>query len=191
MLARLATYAPAAARVAIVGWMAMLAAFLLLAADSGGSWERIYTALSVGGLIVGLATLVALIGLLQRSGTTPGVSGTAALVAAVVAVAGLTAFTWASIVWSGLFSLASVIALWRLRAAGIGSKVGTWALGAAWPVGFGLFVLLDQLRFGRVDEYGDYPWAGGIGQAVWCGLFALGIALLAGAVWGQDRPDAA
>ena len=42
MLARLATYAPTAARVAVGGWLAMLAAFLLLAADSGGSWERIY-----------------------------------------------------------------------------------------------------------------------------------------------------
>ena len=137
----------------------------------------LYALLVAGGLIVGLATIVALNGMLARVGGARDPWRIVALVLAVLGVGVLTLLTWFKPLWGALLSAASLIAAFRLQAATLGSKVGLWAFAAAWPLSFGLFVLLDAMEFGRIDEYGDYPWAGGIGVAVWCGLFALGLAM--------------
>jgi len=154
----------------------MLAGMLVHAADSIVPWETVYSLLSAGGLIVGLVTLVALNGMLARVGGVRDMWHTLALALAVLGVGVLAFVTWFVPLWAGLLSAASLIAAFRLRAAMLGSRVGLWAFAATWPLGMGLFVLLSAMKFGRVDEYGDYPWAGGIGGAVWCGLFALGLA---------------
>ncbi len=130
-----------------------------------------------GGLIVGLATLVALNGMPAPVDGARDTWRILALVLAVLGVGVLTIMTWFTPLWGALLSAASLIAAFRLRTATLGSKLGLWAFAAAWPLSFGIFVLLDAMKFGRIDEYGDYPWAAGIGVAVWCGLFALGLAM--------------
>jgi len=177
LIARLNRSAGTAALVAAVGWLVILVAFLVLSADGLVPWETVYALLMAGGLIVGLATLIALNGMLARVAGARDKWRIGALVLAVLGVGVLASLTWFNPAWSGLLSAASLITMYRLHAAGLGSKVGLWAFALAWPLSFGLFVLLDAMEFGRIDEYGDYPWAGGIGVAVWCGLFALGLAM--------------
>lgn len=189
MLARLTPYAGTAAVAAAAGWLIMLVGFMLQSADNIVPWEPLYNVMTAGGLIVGLATLVALNGLLARTGKAVDTWTILTVVLAVLGVAALTAVLWATAVWSALLSAASVIAVLRLRAAAPDSKVGLWAFAAAWPLGFGLFVLLDAWKIGRVDAYGDHPLAAGIGLAVWCGLFALGLAMHA--KWLRSDGEAA
>lgn len=186
MIARLNRSAGTAAAVAAAGWLVMMAGILVHAADSVFSWETVYSLLSAGGLIVGLVTLVALNGMLARVGSARDMWRTLALVLAVLGVGVLALVTWLIPVWVGLLSAASLIAAFRLRAATLGSQVGLWAFAAAWPLAMGLIVVLSAMKF-RVDEYGDYPWAEGIGVAVWCGLFALGLASHAKLLRSESR----
>ncbi len=176
MFARTERIAGTAAMVAVWGWMALLAGFLFQATESSVPWETMSLILSVAGLIVGLASLVALSGLLVQVGDARDMWRNVAFVLAILGVAVLTFLTWFTPLWAGLLSAASLIAAFRLRAAGLGSTTGRRAFVAAWPLSFGTFVLLDAIKLGRIDEYGDYPWAGGIGVAIWCGLFAVGLA---------------
>lgn len=176
MFARTERIAGTAAVVAPWGWLALLAGFLFQSAESAVPWETLSLILSVAGLIVGLASLVALSGMLVQVGDARDVWRTVAVVLAILGVAVLTFLTWFTPLWAGLLSAASLIAAFRLRAAGLGSTTGRRAFVAAWPLSFGLFVLLDAMKLGRIDEYGDYPWAGGISVAIWCGLFAVGLA---------------
>lgn len=176
MLARLNRSSGSAAGAAAAGWLVMLAGFLVQAADNPLAWNVDHSLLVAGKLIVGLITLIALYGMLARVGIARGAWQMAALALGVVGVVALTVVTWFTPLWSGLLSATSLIAARRMLSAGVGSKAGFWAFAAAWPLSIGLFVLLDAMQLGRVDEYGDYPWAMGISVAVWCALFAFGLA---------------
>jgi len=177
MVASLTRSAGTAALVAASVWLIGLVGFLVMGAGVLSSWQTTYTLLTAGGLVAGLATLVALNGLLSRAADGAAGWRWAALGLGALGVVVIGLVLWAYPLWTALLSAASVIVVYRLRGVALVPKLGPWAFVAAWPLSFGLFVLLDAIKLGQVDEYGDYPMAGGIGIAVWCGLLALGLAV--------------
>jgi hypothetical protein len=121
-----------------------------------------------------MASLIALVGALTRSG-----AGASAGAVAVTGMAGfgvvLTAlFTWGSLATLALICLPFGLALaWLARITPL--PTGIWAQVAAWPVALAVFAALDELTgLGPADEYGDHPWAWFWGGAAYAVLWAIG-----------------
>ncbi|MDP1876358.1 MAG: hypothetical protein Q8M17_02200 [Actinomycetota bacterium] len=164
-----------------VGYLAVVL-WLLVAATRGldnfavpESETRMYAATSVLAAIAAIATSVAIAGMLMRSG---GVRGVAPIVA--LAAMGLAALMMATAPWAWVFTAvpltaAAIIAVWRMRAVGMGGRWADLSLVLAWPAGVLVTVVGEAIRIGPRDYYGDYPWAFQAGLTVALLLYCAGL----------------
>ena len=155
----------------VAGWLFVFvspAAFMIdVADDRSGSWEGIGTSLwstMTIVLIVAMAlTAVLMTGLKRETSLRAG--GTAAVVmAAVAAVTGIA--VWAIPVWGGLLGIAMLIVGLALLREGVAPRWAATAFSFGMLVGVGLYVILEIVGIGAIDEYGDHPAAASIGFAV-------------------------
>jgi hypothetical protein len=138
--------------------------------------ESMYLLWAVLILFAAVATFVGLIGLLRRAGVGGGF--TLWMVATVLAacVVALAAFAWFWPVGGGLLSVGALIVVLRARAAVLPLDSSIWLLVLAFPVGTALFLGLQFLQVGPVDEYGNYPVSFVAGIVLATLLFAGGLA---------------
>ncbi len=159
--------------VAAVAWL--IAAPTALIGVRSGEGDVPYYMLALVVFSASACTTVALHGLLRRSG---GGRDAVTLVATLLAILGtlmLGVVIWAWIIGVGLLTIAALISVLRLRSARVGSTLGGVLLVAAWPVGIAIALLLDGLRVGPIDSYGDAHLAQLIGFAVGCIAFSAGL----------------
>ncbi len=167
-----------AGTLALVGaiiWLVVAAASLLATNISGDDWEGPYLMMSILAFAAAICTTVAIFGVLQRAGAGRGWLSVAMLFA-ILGTLALGLVLWAWIVGGALFAIAALLTVLRLRAKGLGSAPLQWLLVVAWPIGFGIAVLLEKLEVGPMDSYGDYRLAFDVGFSIGCVLFAAGLA---------------
>lgn len=145
----------------------------------------IWEAMTAGAV---LATVVAFAGVLLRDGGRRDTMAIAGIGLAVMAGALLIIGTWAWPMTSLVLAAAALIVVVRLRASGLGSA-SDWLLAIAWPLGIGTLMLLEQLKVGPIDSYGDHDIAAAAGFALAATMFAIGLASL-GARLREERTDA-
>ncbi len=190
MLDRIPGSPSATARRAALLWLVVAGFAVLLAASPADEWETQYIAATIAGVVGGLLTATTISKLLARGGKPAGLTSPAVLLA-LAGVVLVGAIYWATPVWTVLFTAAALLTAKSLPDWLGRSRIGFWTLVAAWPASFGLFVLLDRVTFGPIDDYGDYPWAGGAGLVLWCLLFAASLALRASETESDPLPAAA
>lgn len=165
-----------AALVSALAWVLAAMALLFEALRGGtGDW---YTLFAIPVMIAALTTVVALAGLLSRSGGRREVWTILALVLACSAAVMMVVTAWAWVVWTMLIAAAALIAVLKARSAGIGAGAADWLLIAAWPAALATFLVADRMRLGDVDTYGDYPAALLVAFLVGAALFVGGLVML-------------
>lgn len=171
MPTRLTRAAGTFALIAAVAWIAVAPAAVLGAGSE--DWELRYTTLALLSFVAAACSTVAIFGLLQRAG-----GGAAAAVALTLAILGtlvLGIVTWMWLIGVGLMGIASLIAVLRLRSARLGRVLGHVLMVCAWPIGVAVAVMLDMMRIGPIDSYGE-PYLGQlIGYSTGGILFAAGL----------------
>jgi hypothetical protein len=83
---------------------------------------------------------------------------------------------WAWVFTAVPLTAAAIIAVWRLRAVGLGGRLTDLSLVVAWPAGALVAIVGEAVKIGPRDYYGDYPWAFQAGLTVAIVLFAAGLA---------------
>ena len=166
----------AAGTVALVSALAwVLAAIALLFDALRGATGDWYTLFAIPVMIAALTTVVALAGVLSRSGGRRDVWTILALVLAGSAAAMMVVTAWAWLVWTMLISAAALIAVLKARSASVGVGATDWLLVAAWPASLVTFVVAERMRLGDVDTYGDYPAAFLVAFLIGAALFVGGL----------------
>jgi len=165
-----------AALVSAVAWVLAALALLFEALRAGtGDW---YTLFAIPVMIAALTTVVALAGLLSRSGGRRDVWTILALALAGLAAVMMVVTAWAWVVWTMLIAAAALIAVVKARSASVGAGATDWLLVAAWPAALATFLVADRMRLGDVDTYGDYPAAFLVAFLVGSALFVGGLVML-------------
>ncbi len=124
-----------------------------------------------------LCTLFAIAGTLTRTG-----GGRDPLAISALVLAGISVLATSAMPWGWMFSalplaVAALLVALRLRANGLGSPAH-WLLVAAWPLGTATLVLMEALRVGPQDSYGEYPAAWHTGFSMAVAVFALGLVVV-------------
>lgn len=124
-----------------------------------------------------LCTLFALAGTLTRTG-----GGRDPLAISALVLGGISVLATSAMPWGWMFSalplaVAALLVALRLRANGLGSPAH-WLLVAAWPLGTATLVLMEALRVGPQDSYGDYPAAWHTGFSLAVAVFPLGLVVV-------------
>ncbi|MDO8308693.1 MAG: hypothetical protein Q7V58_10110 [Actinomycetota bacterium] len=164
-----------------IGYLAV-ALWLLAAAARGLDYfvvpesdTRMYAAVSVLAALATIATAVTIAGMLVRSGGVRGVAALIALAAMVLAALMMATAPWAWVFTAVPLTAAAIIAVWRMRAVGMGGRWADLSLVLAWPAGVLLTVVGEAIRIGPRDYYGDYPWAFLAGLVVALLLYCAGL----------------
>jgi len=130
----------------------------------------IFGALTFAALV---GTLVVLAGVLLRAGRKDLM--VAALVLGGVLAALFAFFSWMWPVW-GLIVAVALAGMVRVLHTSTGDRAtADWAVVIAWPAGFGMFVVLNIMEVGPVDEWGDFPAANTVGFVTAASLMAVGL----------------
>lgn len=164
-----------AALIAAGLWIPAAVAALWGLSDVLGGWTQgSYEATRALVVAALLCTLVAFAGTLIRTG-----GGRDPLTISVFAAGGLSVLVMGVAPWSWVASamplaFAGWLVMLRLQTNGLGSPTH-WLLVAAWPLGSATVILLEGLRVGTKDSYGDYPVAFMIGFTLAATLFALAL----------------
>ena len=140
--------------------------------------------------LAALGTVLALTGLLVRSGGLRGWLPAVALLAGGTGAVLLVGATWAWPIGTGLLAAAGGLALWRAHAVTPAGARRDWLMLAAWPTGIAVFALLTWQRVGPVDDFGDYPIALAAGFTTGAILTALGLTGMSGWLRGEEPADA-
>jgi len=169
------------------GASALIAAGLWITAVIAGLWGQFdmtevwsdeifpyFMALVIAAL---LCTLFTVAGTLTRTG-----GGRDPLTISALGLAGISLLVMGAMPWTWVASalpltVAALLITFRLRANGLGSPAH-WLLVAAWPLGSATLILMEALRVGPVDRYGDYPAAWHTGFFLAVALFALGLIVI-------------
>jgi len=166
------------------GTSALIAAGLWITAAVTGLWGQLDMTEAWSDAIVPviaalffaalLCTLFTVAGTLTRTG-----GGRDPLTISALVLAGISVLVMSAMPWGWTFSalplaVAALLVTLRLRANGLGSPAH-WLLVAAWPLGSATWILMEALRVGQVDSYGEYPAAFHTGFALAVALFALGL----------------
>lgn len=158
-------------------WLAALGLAIaadVLEATSGtfdGTEETLWGIMTVAIVTAGLLTVAGLAGLRRDL-----VMGRAGMVGLIFAGLG-TAFgvvAWAFPIWGGLLGIGMLIFSLALIRQGQAPRWATISFGFGMLTGIAIFFLLDLLKVGSINSYGDYPVAGNIGAAVMLTTSALG-----------------
>ena len=158
-------------------WLLAAAGVWLGGTDLLADWNSAaYLLWAVLAGLAGLGSMVALAGLLARSGGLRGWLPGAALLAGGAGAVLLGVLTWAWPLSTGLLAVAAGLVLWQLHAAGLTSSGYGWLLAAGWPTGIALFAGLTWMQVGPVDYWGDYPVAYAAGFTTGSVLFSTGLA---------------
>ena len=166
------------------GTSALIAAGLWIAAAVAALWGQFdmtevwsdeifpyFMALVIAAL---LCTLFTVAGTLTRTGGGRDPLTISALVLGGISVLVMGAMPWTWVGSALPLTVAALLVTLRLRTNGLGSPAH-WLLVAAWPLGSATLVLMEALRVGPVDRYGDYPAAWHTGFSLAVALFALGL----------------
>lgn len=174
MPTRLTRTAGTFALLASIAWLAVAPAALIGAGSA--DWERHYVTLAVTVFAASTCTTVALFGFLRRAGST-GVLAAIAMTLAILGTVVLGVATWAWLLGVGFLTIASAIAVLRMRRAGVGTPLAHLLLVAAWPVGAAVAVVLEPLQVGPIDSYGNAYLGQLIGLATGGLLYASGLSM--------------
>lgn len=167
-----------AAYVAALAWVLTVPAAIVRSGEPYSDAQvRAYFVWAVLVSVAAIASVIAIVGLLRRSGGAWDPLTVAALVLAVLGAFAASLFTWGWPVGLGLLAIASLLAVIRMHAARLGLGAADWLLVAAWPLAIAVEVVVDRLRVGAIDEYGDSVTADLVGFTIGAMLFALGLAL--------------
>lgn len=145
--------------VAVVLWLLAAAARGLDSFVVPESDSRMYATVSVLAAVATIATAVAIAGMLVRSGGVRGAAPIVALAAMVLATLMMATAPWAWVFTAVPLTAATIIAVWRMRAVGLGQRWTDLSFVLAWPAGVLVTVVGEAIRIGPRDYYGDYPWA--------------------------------
>jgi hypothetical protein len=145
----------------------------------------IWTALTA---VAVLATIVVVVGVLLREDGRHGALKIAGIGLAVIGGALLIVGTWAWAATSPVLAAAGLVVALRLRATGLGAPTD-WLLAAAWPIGIGTLILLEELKVGPTDSYGDHEIASLTGFTLAATLFAIGLAGLGARLRNEKSID--
>lgn len=129
--------------------------------DYGDSWELPYTIFMLV-LVVGATLTLAAGAQATRESTRPRLRMAGLAVGAIGAVASL-AVAWALPLWMTILGAAFVL---LAIAAEPAQRRPLALLGAGQFAGIAVLIACIEAEVGRVDEYGDYPLAGGIAVLV-------------------------
>ncbi len=158
--------AGAIAGVAAVAWLVSVLAGLWQNDFFVSPWSQDrYTVWTVTAVLAAIASGLTLAGLLARTGSR-GFSAVIAFALLGLGVVAAGVATWGFVGWGVMLSLAFLPAVLRVRAVAGRSARSDWLLVLSWPVGSVLVVVLEALRVGPVDGYGDYQLAFAIGYVV-------------------------
>ena len=170
---------------ASIAWLVAAPAALIGAGSDEGGTHYLILALVV--FVASACTTIAVFGLLRRAGGARDATTVVATLLAILGTLVLGVVTWAWIVGVGLLTIAALMTTLRLRSAGIGSTLGGVLLVIAWPAGIATALILDTLRIGPIDSYGDAYIAQLIGFATGSILFAAGL-FMCGRWLRSERP---
>ena len=141
--------------VASIAWVAVAPAALIGAGSwASPNWQLHYFTLAFTAFVASTCTTVALFGLLRRAGSAgaiPAITMTLAILGTLV----LGVATWAWLLAVGFLAIASAITVVEMRRARVGTVIGHVLLVAAWPVAVAVALVLEPLRVGPIDSYGD------------------------------------
>lgn len=135
-----------------------------------------------------LATIAVLAGVLLREAGPHGVLTFAGIGLAVLGGALLILGIWFWAASGLVLAAAGLIVALRLRATGQGAPTD-WLLAAAWPIGTGTLILLEELKIGPIDSYGDHKVAAMVGFTIAATLFAIGLAGLGARLRNEKMVD--
>lgn len=129
---------------------------------SFGAAERaIGGVMTIATITAGLLTLALMVGIRHELGL--GKAGVVGLgLVALGTAAGIV--VWAFPLWGGLMGIGMLIFSLPLIRQGRAPRSAALAFGFGMLAGIALFFLLDALKLGPVDSYGDYPVAADIGS---------------------------
>ena len=158
-------------------WIAVAA--LVVAArvteDASTSLESaediIWGVMTVGIVTAGLLTLAMMVGV--RRELDLGRAGVVGL-GLVGLGTGAGFIVWAFPLWGGLMGIGMLIFSLPLIRQGNAPRSAAIAFGFGMLAGIGLFILLDAMKLGPVDSYGDYPDASDIGATAMALVSAYG-----------------
>ena len=158
-------------------WLAALGLAIaadVLEATSGtfdGTAETLWGIMTVAIVTAGLLTVAGLAGL--RRELTMGKAGIVGLILTGLGSAfGVVA--WAYPIWGGLLGIGMLIFSLALIRQGQAPRWAATSFGFGMLTGIAIFFLLDLLKVGQINSYGDYPVASNIGAAVMLATSALG-----------------
>ena len=135
-----------------------------------------------------LATIAVMVGVFVRSGGVGDALPVVALGLMVLAVLLMAVAPWAWVFTAVPITGAAVIAVRRMAAVGLARPWSDWALMLSWPAGAGMVLLLEALRLGPQDSYGDYPWAFLAGFSIAVVGFAAGLVGVGARLHGEQPP---
>ncbi len=168
-----------AGTVALVSAALWVIAAVLSLLGAGGKWELKYALFSAAVLVAAATFTFVVAGALLRSGGIRGWWPGITLATSLFSVLCALVVTWAWPLWAAPLTVAALLTVIRLRSAelSLGATRGPmdWVFVAAWPIGFATFVLLDALKVGSVDEYGDRFVANRVGFGLGTLIFAAGL----------------
>jgi hypothetical protein len=146
----------------------------VLEATSGtfdGTEETLWGIMTVAIVAAGVLTVAGLAGL--RRELTMGKAGIVGLILSGLGSAfGVVA--WAFPIWGGLLGIGMLIFSLALIRQGQAPRWAAGSFGFGMLTGIAIFFLLDLLKVGQINSYGDYPVAANVGAAVMLAASALG-----------------
>lgn len=123
--------------------------------------DIIWGVMTVGIVTAGLLTLAMMVGI--RRELDLGNAGVVGL-GLVGLGTGAGMIVWAFPLWGGLMGIGMLIFSLPLIHQGKAPRSAAITFGFGMLAGIGLFILLDAMRLGPIDSYGDYPDAADIGS---------------------------
>lgn len=187
MPTRLTRTAGTFALLAAIGWFAVAPAALIGAGSD--DWEVRYATLAMVTFVSAACSVVAVYGLLRRAG---GGADAVTIVATGCAVLGalvLGIVTWMWLVGVALLTISAVVTVLRLRTAHAGGSAMKVLLAAAWPFGIAVAVVLDLLKVGPMDSYGDHFLGQLIGFASGAVIFGAGLLMAGTWLRGEEAAE--
>ena len=169
--------------VASVLWVVSIAIFWLGQGSDGNTGYFIW---SITVVAAGALTLVATVGLRRRLGGLGGLGMAGMIILGVGVVVSF--ITWATMLWmavEGVGMLLIALAAWPIRLA---PRPATIAYGSGMLIGSITFFILNAMKVGSVDRYGDYPVAWDIGFII--GIVIVAAGLLGIGLWLRNEEPA-
>lgn len=141
-------------------------------------WTLGYFILALLVFAASACTTAAMFGMLRRAGGRWDALTVITMLLAILGTLLLGIAPWAWIVSVGFLTVAALVTVLRLRAARLGSGVGSVLLVAAWPIGIAVALVLITLKVGPIDSYGEYYVAYLLGFLTGGILFAAGLLMI-------------